>query len=351
MARAVWSGSLAFGLVDVPVELYSATDDHTLHFHQLQRGTTSRVRNRRVNEDTGEEVPYGEIVRAADVGGGQYVVLTPEELDEVAPGRSRTIDISDFVELASIDPVHYRTTYYLAPQHEGAQRPYALLLQALQQSQRVGIASLVMRSKQYLAAIRAQGEVLTLQTMFFADEVRDPLAEIDLLPAQASFRSRDLDMAVALIDSMTTDWEPTNYRDTYRDRVAELIEAKRSGDQVVVEAAPEPVADVVDLMEALRASVEAARGRQAGGRDGGPRTTPAPVPPVSGHPASDEPAPGAPATADPAGQPADDLAQLSKKDLYDLAQELGVPGRSRMSRDELAEAVGRTRRPAVGRAS
>jgi DNA end-binding protein Ku len=259
VARAIWTGSLTFGLVNVPVGLYSATEDKTVHFNQFERGTSSRIRYRRINEDTGEEVDYDDIVKGEDIGDGRYVIVTPEELEKIEPGRSRTIDISDFVDVAEIDPIYYQKTYYLAPQNDEAQRAYALLLQAMKRAGRVGIATFVMRSKQYLAAIRPQGDVLTLETMFFADEVRDPTEEIEQLPVRHSFKSRDLDMAVSLIDSMTTEWDPGNYRDTYRDRVNELIEAKRRGDEVVTEGEPEAADNVLDLMEALRASVEGAK--------------------------------------------------------------------------------------------
>ncbi|OMQ14395.1 Ku protein [Modestobacter sp. VKM Ac-2676] len=332
MARAIWTGSLAFGLVNVPVGLYSATEDRTIHFNQFERGTSSRIRYRRVNEDTGEEVPYSDIVKGEEVGDGQYVVLTPEELAEIAPGRSRTIDIADFVDLAEIDPIYYQKTYYLAPQDEGAQRPYALLLQALERSQRVGIATFVMRSKQYLAAIRPQGDVLTLETMFFADEVRDPVEEIELLPAPHSFQSRDLDMAVTLIDSMTTEWDPTNYRDSYRDRVQELIAAKERGDEMVTQGEPETAGKVMDLMAALRASVDAAGGHRPGNRDQDQQ--------LETRRAGDD---GGGSDGGGSGDDEGDLDALPKKELYRRAQELDVPGRSKMSHDELADAIAQTR--------
>jgi DNA end-binding protein Ku len=168
------------------------------------------------------------------------------------------------VDVTEIDPIYYQKTYCLAPQNDQAQRAYALLLQAMERAGRVGVATFVMRSKQYLAAIRPQGEVLILETMFFADEVRDPVDEIEQLPVRHSFKSRDLDMAVSLIDSMTTEWDPGNYRDTYRDRVKELIEAKRRGDEVVTEGKLEAAENVLDLMEALRASVADAKGHRPG---------------------------------------------------------------------------------------
>jgi DNA end-binding protein Ku len=268
VARAIWTGSLSFGLVNVPVGVYSATDDKTVHFNQLQRDTADRVRMKRVNERTGEEVPYDEIVKGYDIGGGKFVIIDSEELEAVEPGRSRNIEITDFVNLSDIDPVFYKSTYYLAPQGRDAQRAYALLRQAMLEQQKVGVATFVLRNKQHLVAVRPDNKVLALETMYFADEVRDPLSELDTLPGDdVTFRDREIDTAKLLIDSMTADWEPEQYRDTYRDAVEELIERKSRGEVVAHERPEEPAAPVVDLMEALRASVEAARDqrRSAGG--------------------------------------------------------------------------------------
>src|SRR5579875_2110406 len=300
MARAIWTGSVSFGLVNVPVGLYRATEDHTVHFSQFEKDTPDRIRYRRVNERTGEEVDYSDIVKGYDIGGGDYVIVTPEELEEVEPGRSRTIEITDFVDQQEIDPIFYRNTYYLAPQGDGAERPYGLLLQAMQESDRVAVACFVMRGKQYLAAIRPDGGVLALETMYFADEIRDPGKELDGLPKGQKFQKRELDMARSLIDSMTVKWAPDQYRDTYRQRVMDLIEAKRHGETVVTEGETEDSAAVLDLMQALERSL----GRS---KDGGKKSE---------------------------GQ-GDDLARLSKDDLYEKAQELGVSGRSKMSRAQL----------------
>jgi len=203
MARAIWTGSVSFGLVNVPVGLFSATEDHDVHFHQFEKGTSSRIRYERVNEDTGDEVAYRDIVKGAEVGDG-YVMLTQEELESVEPGRSRTIEISDFVDATAIDPVHYQKSYYLAPTDDSAKKAYALLLQAMAKSDRIGIATFVMRGKQYLAAIRPAEKVLVLETMFFADEVRDPAEELDGLPTRTKAAAKDLNMAVKLIESLTT---------------------------------------------------------------------------------------------------------------------------------------------------
>ena len=264
MARAIWTGSVSFGLVNVPVGLYSATQDHDVHFHQFEKGTSSRVRNRRVNEDTGDEVAYRDVVKGAEVGDG-YVMLTQEELESVEPGRSRTIEISDFIEAAEIDPIYYQKSYYLAPSDETAKKPYQLLVKAMDKAERIGVATFVMRGKQYLAAIRPHDGVLVLETMHFADEVRDPAKEIDQLPAKTKVTGKDLDMAVSLVKALTTSWDPKNYRDTYTDRVEKLIEAKKKNREVVLPEDTEETSEkVVDLLSALQASVDAAKGHKPG---------------------------------------------------------------------------------------
>jgi DNA end-binding protein Ku len=264
MARAIWTGSLAFGLVNVPVGLYPATEDKTIHFNQFQEGTSDRIRYKRVNERTGREVDLAHIVRGHEVSKGEYVLLTDEELEAVEPGRSRTIDITDFVDLAEIDPIYFQKTYYLAPQGDGAERAYGLLRQAMTDTGKAGIATFVMRGKQYLAAVHPDEDVLVLVTMFFADEVRDPRDEIENLPAERTFGGRELAIAKQLIESMTVAWKPESYRDTYRERVEDLIERKRRGEKVVAETPPPAQEQVVDLVEALRRSAEAARGRGTG---------------------------------------------------------------------------------------
>src|SRR5215467_11377989 len=201
MARAIWSGFLTFGLVSVPVGLYLATTDQTIHFHQLHRGTSNRIRY--------DEVDAADIVNGYDVGGGEYVVVTKEELKDVAPGRSETIEISDFVDLDQIDPVYFRQTYYLAPRGKGAERAYALLRQAMRETAKVGVASLILRDKEYLAAVRPGDEVLILETMYFADEIREPGEEFDTL--DATFDGRELDVAKQLVESLTVDWSPGDY--------------------------------------------------------------------------------------------------------------------------------------------
>ena len=264
MARPIWTGSITFGLVSVPVGLYSATHDHEVSFHQFEKGTADRIRLRRVNERTGKDVEYDDIVKGTDVGGGELVMLDQEELDSVAPGRSRSLEIHQFVDLDQIDPVFYQKTYYLAPGSDETMKTYALLRDAMRDANRAAVGTLVMRGKEYLAAIRPDGDLLVLQTMYFADEVRDPKAELDRVPGPSKAKPAELSMAAQLIDSMSGEWKPSEYRDTFTDRINELIEAKKAGREVTVaEAAPEPT-NVTDLLEVLRRSVEAAKSRQSG---------------------------------------------------------------------------------------
>ncbi|HEU5269142.1 MAG TPA: Ku protein [Jatrophihabitans sp.] len=263
MARAIWSGVISFGLVSIPVGLYTAVREHEPSFHQFQQGTEDRIRYKRVNERTGREVDYGDIVRGAEVADGKYVMLTDEELDSVAPGKSRSLEITGFVDLAEIDQTYYAKPYYLAPGGEEAQRTYALLRDAMAEAGQAGVATLVMHGKEHLVAVRADGDALVLQTLYFADEVVDPKAELDL-PGRIRFRPQELKMAVSLVESMGAEWRPQDYRDTYTDRVNELIESKRSGAEFQPsEPAPEPT-NVVDLLDVLRRSVDDARSARRG---------------------------------------------------------------------------------------
>ncbi|MGD9990894.1 Ku protein [Pseudonocardia sp.] len=323
MARAIWTGSITFGLVSIPVGLHTATGDHTVHFHQFERGTSDRVRNKRVNERTGDEVDYDDIVKGADIGDGEHVVIDPEELDAIAPGRSRNLEISDFVELADIDPVWYQRTYRLAPTEEQYARPYALLRRAMTETGRAGVGTFVMRGKEYLAAVRPDGDLLVLQTLFFADEVRDP-DDLDV-PGRVQVKGRELQMATSLIDSMSTDWDPTRYRDTYRDRVEKLVDDKKAGNETVVEAEPPDATEMSDLLAALERSVEQARRRKPGGGSSTARNGSASKKKTSGRKR--------------ATRRAVDLDTATKSELTALARKLDVPGRSSMTRDELAAAV------------
>ena len=278
MARTIWKGSLSFGLVNVPVGLYPATKDKSIHFNQFEEGTSDRIRYKKVNERTGDEVDSSRIVKGADVGGGDFVILTPEELASAEPERSRTIEITDFVELEEIDPTYYRTTYYLAPEGEAAAKAYALLRQAMREANKIGVATFVMRNKEYLVAIRPDREVLALETMYFADEVLSPADELPRISSEEDFSGRELEMANLLIDSMVAAWDPSNYADTHRQKVQEMIDRKREGEEVVTEMAPREPTKVIDLMDALNASVKAASGRSGATRSqssggGAKRTT------------------------------------------------------------------------------
>ena len=263
MARTIWKGSLSFGLVTLPVGLYPATQDKAIHFNQLESGTSDRIRYKKVNERTGQEVESGKIVKGFDLGGGEYVVLSDEELSAAEPAKSRLVDITDFVDLGAIDPIYFRTTYYLAPEGEAGTKAYALLRQVMQESNKVAIGTLVMRNKEYPVAIRPDEGVLMLETLYFADEIRDPAKELPDLPDASELSEREISMATLLVESMESTWDPDRYHDTHRAKVEALVEAKRQGNEIVVNS-PEPVpTKVVDLMEVLSASIESVK---AGGR-------------------------------------------------------------------------------------
>lgn len=266
MARAIWTGVITFGLVTVPVGLFTATEDHTVHFHQLQRGTTDRVRNKRINERTGEDVDTEDIVKGYEVERGEYVVVGPDELDEVAPGRSRTVDITGFVDLAEIEPVYFARTYYVAPRGEQYLKVYELLRAALERTGRVGVATFVMRGRQYLTALRATERILVLQTLHWADEVRDPGEELPDLPSERAEGGKELEMAAQLIETLGAPWDPALYHDTYQEKVRELVRAKAEGRKVAAEEGAPEATDVPDLMTALQSSIDRAGGGARKGR-------------------------------------------------------------------------------------
>jgi DNA end-binding protein Ku len=264
MPRAIWSGAISFGLVNIPVKLYSAVSRKTVRFHQLDREDNQRIQQKRVNPRTGEEVPYENLVKGYELAPDRYVVITPEELDGIEPQKTRTIDIEDFVELSEIDPIYYDHPYYLVPD-KGAAKAYKLLLEAMKDSGKVAIARVVIRSKENLVAIRPLDDgVLTMETMLFADEVV-PSDGIEDIPAdgEAKTSARELEMANQLIDSLTAEFEPDKYRDEYRDRVLDMIERKAEGEEIVVEAPDEEPQKVPDLMAALEASIKGSK-RQGG---------------------------------------------------------------------------------------
>jgi DNA end-binding protein Ku len=263
MARAIWSGTISFGLVTVPVKMYPAVRTRTVRFNQLDSKDNSRIKQKRVNESTGEEVPYERIVKGFELSPDRYVVIEPEELEAVQPEKTKTIEIEDFVDLADIDPIHFDTPYYLAPATGGA-KPYRLLLDAMSETGKVAIAKVVIRTKEALVALRpmAGGHVLGCSTMIFADEVVDATS-LEEIPAadEINTTQRELDIAKQLVDSLAAEWEPGKYKDSYREEVLALIERKASGEEIALAPAPEePAEEVPDLMAALKASLDAVRG-------------------------------------------------------------------------------------------
>jgi DNA end-binding protein Ku len=260
----MWSGAISFGLVNVPVKLYSAVSRKTVRFNQLNAETGNRIQQKRVDPETGEEVSYEQIVKGYELTKDRYVVISPDELDALDPEKTRTVDIEDFVDLDEIDPVYYDHPYYLVPD-KGATKAYGLLLGAMKQANKVAIARVVLRSKEQLVAIRPAGDVLMMETMLFHDEVV-PAHDIDDLPESKELKAtdRELKMAQQLIDSLSSEFDPTSYRDEYREKVLGLIERKASGEEIAVQPeAPEP-AKVPDLMAALEASLAAVKDDGAG---------------------------------------------------------------------------------------
>jgi DNA end-binding protein Ku len=255
----MWSGAISFGLVNVPIKLYSAVSKKTVRFHQLNGETGSRIAQKRVDSVTGEEVPYENLVKGYELTKDRYVLINPDELEALEPEKSRTIDIEDFVDLADIDPVYYDHPYYLVPD-KGAAKAYGLLLNAMEASEKVAIARVVLRSKEQLVAIRPAGDLLMMETMIFHDEVV-PHDDLDDLPDSKDLKvsEREVKMAQQLIDSLSGEFEPEKYHDEYREKVLDLIERKASGEEIVVQPeAPEP-AKVPDLMAALEASLAAVK--------------------------------------------------------------------------------------------
>jgi DNA end-binding protein Ku len=263
MARAIWSGSISFGLVNVPVKAFAAVRDHSVHFNQLEKGTGARIKYQKVSDKTGKEVSTDDIESGYELSSGKYVVVEDEELESLRPRTSRAIDVNDFVDLTEIDPIYYERTYWLAPDGETAERPYRLLLAAMESEGKAGIGTVVMRKKQYLAAIRPLDGALAMSTMRFADEVV-PQSELELPKKAAKPEPKELKLAAQIIGSLATDWDPARYHDTYTEELKELIEAKAKGKKIVVEEEAPAEADVLDLMQALEASLEAAR--KGGGR-------------------------------------------------------------------------------------
>ena len=304
MPRAIWTGSVTFGLVNVPVRMVSAVEERKLHFHYVHAPDSSRIGYEKICKAEGKPVPDDEIVKAFEYEKGEYVFMTDEDFEAAAAESTKTIEIRDFVAADDIDPIYFERKYYLAPQ-EGAEKVYALLVQAMERSGLVAIAKYVMRDRQNLGALRVRDGVIALERMYFGDEIR-PASE--LAPEGVKVDKRELEMAEQLVESFTGEFDPSRYEDTYRDALCEIIRAKRKGEEVhVPEEQPESEA-APDLLTALRASIEAAQG----GRGRGQRRSRA---------------------------NGGDLAKLTKEELYERAKELDVKGRADMSKDELVEAL------------
>jgi len=264
--RAIWSGAISFGLVTIPVRLFPATKSHDVAFHQYEEKTGRRIHLKRVAENTGREVPYQKIVKGYPVEKGKVVLIDPKELEGLEPKKTRTIDLEQFVDMQEIDPIYWDRAYYVAPDaHAGARKSYELLRRAMEETGKVGVGRFVMRTKEYLSTIRPLGEGLVLETMFFPDEIRDQ-GEVVSGGKKLSVAPRELQMARQLIGSFEQRWDPRALKDTYRDRVMELIHKKARGEEIVREEVEEPQEKVVDLMQALKASL-------AGSRQGPRRAT------------------------------------------------------------------------------
>jgi DNA end-binding protein Ku len=263
MARAIWSGSISFGLLNVPVKLYSAVARRGISLREIRESDGARIRHRRVAEGTDEEVPYESIVKAFEITPGRYVPLAKDEMAALAPEKTRAIEVQDFVDLDQIDPIYFDSPYYLGPA-EGAEKAYSLLARAMEESGKVAIARFVFRNKEHLAALRPSEGVLTLTTMRFADEVVPPSELDDVLPTpKPKVGRREVEMAERLIDSLTRDFDPGAYRDEYREQLLAMIERKAEGKEIVTPAVEEPKATgAPDLMSALEESIAAVKGRR-----------------------------------------------------------------------------------------
>ena len=266
MARSIWSGSISFGLVNIPINLFSATESHRVGFHEVEHGTTSRIRYKRVSEASGREVPWEKIDKAFEVRKGRYVILSDEELQAAEPHKSHTVEVERFVPLADIDPVNWDQTYYVAPDGEAAAKAYALLRQAMENQSRVAIGRFVMRTKEYVVCVRPFGDGMALHTMYFPDEVRR-IDDLEI-PRKARAGKQELALAEQLITSLSGPWDPSEYKDTFREKVMALVRRKDKGEEVApAGGAGEEGGEgkVIDLMAALKATLA------AGPKAGAPR--------------------------------------------------------------------------------
>jgi DNA end-binding protein Ku len=303
MARALWSGSLSFGIVNVPVQLFSGVRDQELHVRQLHEKDGAPIETRRFCADEDEEVPFEEVGHGYELDNGKEVVLSDEELAAAAPRKTRTIDIEAFVDLADVDPVYFDHPYFLLPEGEaeGTRRAYQLLVEVMQSTERAALGRFVLRTKEYLVAVRVRDELLSLTTMRFHDEVRPTKA----VPGGGRKPAKErLDRAVRLIEAMSLDWDPSSYEDRYRERLLEVIERKKKGKRITVPEDEDEPSPIPDLMAALERSLAQAKGE-----------------------------------GDDASADGDDLAGLSREELYERAQEAGVEGRSSMSKKQLVDAL------------
>ena len=269
MPRPVWSGTISFGLVAIPIKLYNGVSKKSVSFNQLDDRTMSRIKLRKVSADTGEEVPDEHIVKGYEISKGRYVVVDPDELEPFIPSATRSIDLEEFVDLSEIDPVYFDSPYIVAP--DKTPKPYALLARAMEQAGKVALGRFVMRNKQYIAALRAVDGRLMMSTMVFADEVV-PVSAVDELEGLDDVQVSDKEvlMAEALVDSLSAAFEPNKYRDNYREQVLDLIERKAAGEEFELPAATTSAPAVVDLMAALEASVKAAKNARMRHPAGGP---------------------------------------------------------------------------------
>lgn len=300
MPRAIWTGSISFGLVNVPVRMYSAIDEQDVRFHLLHEKDDSRIGYEKICKKDGKPVPDDEIVKGYEVAKGKYVYVTDEDLEAAAGESYRSIDIQDFVDVDEVDPIYFERTSYLGPA-EGAEKPYALLVRAMEDSGLVGISTYVLRDKQQLGCLRVRDGMIVLEKMFFADEIRPTKG---IVPRRATVPKQELAMALDLIDRFRGRFEPEKYEDTYRESLLAVIDRKRKGKDVHSGTETEREEKPADLLEALRASVEAhtRTGRRTKARNGS-------------------------------------LAGLRREELEKRAGKAGIRGRSKMTKKELAKAL------------
>jgi DNA end-binding protein Ku len=271
MARPVWSGVISFGLVSVAVKAHPAVRDHDVHFRQIDKGSGSRIRNRKVSAKTGKEVDSADIEMGFETSTGRYVTFGKRELDDLRPASTRAVEVTDFVSLADVDPIYYERTYWLAPGGDAAVKPYHLLRAAMEDRGLVAIGTVVMRNKQYLTAIRPLEGALALSTMRFADEVV-PRSDVDGVPDRRTKPdAKMLRMATQLVDSLTSDWNPKRYHATFTEELRQRIDAKRAGKKLTTEPEEDREPKVIDLMQALEQSVKGAKPRRRSRRKPGGR--------------------------------------------------------------------------------